>query len=117
MDYYKVLGVTKDASSEEIKKAFHKLAHKHHPHKGGDEKKFKEINEAYQILSNKEKRNQYDKFGRVFDGASPNTGFNWAWGNPNQAQGFEVDFGGMEDIFEDILGFRGRGPKKKDLRS
>ena len=60
----------KGASQDEIKKAFRKLAHKHHPDKGGDEKKFKEINEAYQILSNKEKRAQYDQFGRVFEGAA-----------------------------------------------
>ena len=57
-NYYEILGIQKTASSEEIKRAFHQLAHKHHPHKGGDEKKFKEINEAYQVLSNKEKRAQ-----------------------------------------------------------
>ena len=78
MNYYDVLGVTKSASEEEIKKAFHKLAHKYHPDKGGDEKKFKEINEAYQVLSNKGKRAQYDQFGRVFDG---NDGFS-AQGGP-----------------------------------
>ncbi|MEK7114506.1 MAG: DnaJ domain-containing protein, partial [Patescibacteria group bacterium] len=57
MDYYKILNINKSASEEEVKKAFRKLAHKYHPDKGGgDDKKFKEINEAYQILSNKEKR-------------------------------------------------------------
>ena len=55
MDYYEVLGVPKTASQDEIKKAFHKLAHKYHPDKGGDEKKFKEINEAYQVLSDQQK--------------------------------------------------------------
>ncbi|MEI7424782.1 MAG: DnaJ domain-containing protein, partial [Candidatus Staskawiczbacteria bacterium] len=55
MDYYELLGVQKTASQDEIKKAFHKLAHKHHPDKGGDETKFKEINEAYQVLSNDDK--------------------------------------------------------------
>src|SRR3989344_809807 len=65
MDYYEVLGVQKSASQDEIKKAFHKLAHKYHPDKGGDEKKFKEINEAYQVLSDQQKRAQYDQFGRV----------------------------------------------------
>jgi DnaJ-class molecular chaperone len=60
MNYYEALGITKSASQEEIKKAFHKLAHKYHPDKGGDEKKFKEINEAYQVLSDKSKRAQYD---------------------------------------------------------
>lgn len=118
MDYYQVLGVTKSASEDEIKKAFHKLAHKYHPDKGGDEKKFKEINEAYQVLSNKEKRNQYDQFGRVFDGGMPggNQGqgfdFNWAWGNQNQNQ--EFDFGDLSDVFEDFLGFGGRRTTRKD---
>jgi molecular chaperone DnaJ len=70
-DYYEVLGINKDASKDEIKKAFHKLAHKYHPDKnGGDETKFKEINEAYQILSDDEKRRQYDTFGQ----AGPNMG-------------------------------------------
>jgi len=67
MNYYEILGVAKTASQDEIKKAFHKLAHKHHPDKGGDESKFKEINEAYQVLSDSQKRQQYDQFGRVFD--------------------------------------------------
>ena len=62
MDYYEVLGVQKTASQDEIKKAFHKLAHKYHPDKGGDEKKFKEINEANEVLSDKEKRKKYKDF-------------------------------------------------------
>ncbi len=74
MDYYEVLGIAKTANQDEIKKAFHKLAHKYHPDKGGDEKKFKEINEAYQVLSNAEKRGQYDQFGRTFD---QNSGGGW----------------------------------------
>ena len=65
-DYYQILGVGKTASPEDIRRAYHKLAHVHHPDKGGDEKKFKEVNEAYQTLSNKDKRAQYDQFGRVF---------------------------------------------------
>lgn len=70
-DYYQMLGVSKNATKEEIKKAFHKLAHKYHPDKtGGDETKFKEINEAYQILSDEQKRKQYDAFGQ----AGPNMG-------------------------------------------
>jgi len=87
-DYYQILGIQKGASEDEIKKAFRKLAHKYHPDKGGDENKFKEINEAYQILSSKEKRAQYDKFGRVFEGgaaggAEPGFDFQWAWGRPD----------------------------------
>ena len=62
-DYYSILGVEKTASREEIKKAFRKLAHTHHPDKGGDEKKFKEINEAYQTLYDEGKRRNYDAFG------------------------------------------------------
>src|SRR5882724_12013861 len=87
MDYYEILGITKSASQDEIKKAFHKLAHKYHPDKGGDEKKFKEINEAYQVLSDAQKRQQYDQFGRTFDGGNPfggagqNWDFNWSWQN------------------------------------
>lgn len=116
MDYYQILGVTKNASEDEIKKAFHKLAHKYHPDKGGDEKKFKEINEAYQVLSNREKRNQYDQFGRVFDESVPGGNreqgfdFSWAWGNQNQ----DFDFGDISDVLEDFLGFGRRQRGKKD---
>ena len=66
-DYYEILGVQKSASDYEIKRAYRKLAHQYHPDKNkGDDKKFKEINEAYQILGNREKREQYDRFGRTF---------------------------------------------------
>ena len=116
MDYYKILGVPQNASSEEIKKAFHRMAHKYHPHKGGDEKKFKEINEAYQVLSNKEKRAQYDKFGRVFEGAGPGFGFNWAWGNPAGSNNVEFDVGDLGEIFGDFFGFGGRRSQKKDIK-
>lgn len=77
-DYYKILGVEKSASEKDVKMAFRKLAHKHHPDKGGDEKKFKEINKAYQVLSNKEKRSQYDKFGSSASNFSGTSGFNGA---------------------------------------
>jgi molecular chaperone DnaJ len=120
MDYYELLGVQKTASEEEIKKAFHKLAHKHHPDKGGDEKKFKEINEAYQVLSDKTKRAQYDQYGRVFDQGQPggDQGFNWAWGNPAAGE-VEFDFGDMGDVFEEFFGGGfggGRRATKKDSR-
>jgi len=58
-DYYKILGVARNASKEEIKKAFRELAHKYHPDKGGDPARFKEINEAYQVLSDDKKRAEY----------------------------------------------------------
>jgi putative flippase GtrA len=65
-DYYKILGVDRNASEEEIKRAYRELAHKYHPDKqDGDEKKFKEINEAYEVLSNKQKREFYDKYGKI----------------------------------------------------
>jgi molecular chaperone DnaJ len=118
-DYYKILGISRDASSEEIKRAFHKLAHKHHPHKGGDEKKFKEINEAYQVLSNKEKKSQYDRFGQVFESGGPGPGFdfNWAWGkSPGQGPDLEFDFEDIGGMFEDFFGFGGRRAQRKDYK-
>jgi len=123
-DYYEILGVGKGASDDEIKKAYRKLAHKYHPDKGGgDEKKFKEINEAYQVLSDKAKRAQYDQFGRTFDGAQGGPGFGGF--DFSGFQGFsdqEFDFGGFsaqggpasgwEDIFSDIFG-GGRRSKRR----
>ena len=67
MDYYKLLNVSKEASDSEIKKSYRKLAKENHPDKGGDPEKFKLIAEAYEVLSNKDKRTQYDTFGK-FDG-------------------------------------------------
>ena len=121
-DYYKVLGIEKNASEEEIKKAYRQLAHKYHPDKqGGDEAKFKEINEAYQILSDKNKRSQYDQYGQVFGsgqgGPSGFGGFDFSQGFPG---GFEFNFGGENgfgDIFEGIFdGMSGR-KKRKTVRS
>ena len=62
-DYYKTLGVPRSATASEIKKAFRKLAREHHPDAGGDEAKFKEINEAYEVLSDDKKREMYDQYG------------------------------------------------------
>jgi molecular chaperone DnaJ len=70
-NYYDVLGVSKTASADEIKKAFRRLSRKHHPDTGGTEEKFKELNEAYQVLSDSEKRAQYDQFGQYFGGNAP----------------------------------------------
>lgn len=109
-DYYQILGVSKNASVEEIKKAYYKLAHKYHPDKGGDKERMKEINEAYQILSDKEKRSRYDRFGTAFDSAG---GFNWSWGNFSQA-GMNFDFEDLEDIFGDLFGYR--QTRKRDFK-
>ena len=118
-DYYQVLGIARDASPEDIKKAFRKLAHQYHPDKGGDEKRFKEINEAYQVLSDFDKKAQYDKFGRVFEGgapgAGPGGGFRWAWGNPGRVDSSESEEGGgvgfdfqdIGDIFDEFFGGQG----------
>ena len=113
-DYYKILGIEKTANEEDIKKAYRKLAHQYHPDKsGGDSAKFKKLNEAYQILSNQEKRSQYDRFGRVFDGptGSPfGNGSSGGFGFNFDARGFE-DLGGFSDIFDAF--FEGMGVKKK----
>ena len=122
-DYYQILGIPKSASGEEIKKAFYKLAHKYHPDKGGgDESKFKEINEAYQVLSDNQKRSQYDKFGRVFEGGTSGEGpgfggFEWAWGKPGAGGAdFDFDFEDLGDMVEEMFGF-GAGPRrKKDVK-
>lgn len=113
-DYYSILGVEKGASEEEIKKAYRKLAHQHHPDKqGGDEAKFKEINEAYQVLSDKQKRAQYDQFGSTFDGSGAGGagfgGFDFS-GFSNGGFNFEGDLG---DIFGDIFGGAGFGGSSK----
>ena len=112
-DYYKILGVDKKASQDEIKKAFRKLAHQHHPDKGGDENKFKEASEAYQILSDEKKRNEYDTYGSAGPGqgfGGGQGGFDYSgFGGFQGGQGFEgVD---LNDIFGDIFGggFSGRG--------
>lgn len=116
-DYYKILGVSRDASSGEIKKAYYKLAHKHHPDKGGDGNKFKEINEAYQTLSDKEKRAQYDRFGRVFERTPGGfgQGFNWNWAWGKTGAGFEFDLSDLEEMMEEIFG-SGFPRKRKDLK-
>ncbi|MEK9183838.1 MAG: DnaJ C-terminal domain-containing protein [Patescibacteria group bacterium] len=114
-DYYKILGIEKGASEDDVKRAYRKLAHQYHPDKpSGNADKFKQINEAYQVLSNKEKRQQYDRFGRTFDGS---TGFDN--NSPFGGMGFEFgfdhnnaeDLGNMGDIFEAF--FDGLGIKRK----
>lgn len=118
-DYYEILGVPKGASDDEIKKAYRKLAHKYHPDKqGGDEKKFKEINEAYQVLSDKTKRSQYDQFGRTFDGAQggPGGGFGFGgfdFGNFDFSGGGSFGGADFEDIFSSIFGGGRRTQRRK----
>ncbi len=113
-DYYSVLGVARSASEDEIKKAYRKLAKKYHPDSNKGEKsaleKFKEVQEAYDILSDKQKRDQYDRFGRVGPqpaghGVHPGGGqYSWSSSNPN----VEVDFADFGDLFENDGG-RGGG--------
>src|ERR1041385_5122137 len=90
-NYYDILGVQKSASKDDIKKAFHKLAHKFHPDKkGGDAEKFKEVSEAYSVLGDDKKRAEYDSYGRVFSGGGPG-GF--------EGFGTGFDFAGFQDAF------------------
>ncbi len=120
-DYYKILGVGKSATEDEIKKAYRKLAHKYHPDKpGGDEKKFKELNEAYQILSNREKRAQYDKYGRVFDASAssaqggpfgPFGGFDPDFNQNDFGFGPDFEMGDLGDVFDAF--FEGMGIRQK----
>lgn len=131
-DYYEVLGVNKSASADEIKKAFRKAAVKHHPDKeGGDETKFKEINEAYEVLSNPDKRQRYDQFGHAgVGGASggPSAGaYGPGFGGFSSGQRVNVDFGdlGLGDIFESFFGGGGaptgrrrtREPRGNDIQT
>ena len=120
-DYYKILGVDKNASADDVKKAFKKSAMQHHPDRpGGNEAKFKEINEAYQVLSDAEKRKRYDQFGSDFEQQGGfGQGMNWddfmraARGQGGQSQSF--DFGDLGDIFGDFFGGgqrQSRGPSR-----
>jgi len=116
-DYYKVLDVEKGASADEIKKAFRKKAHKYHPDKeGGDEAKFKEANEAYQILGDEKKRQTYDQFGSAAfeNGGAGAGGFGGFGGFGGNAQGINMD--DLGDIFGDMFGFGGTRTKSKRQR-
>ena len=113
-DYYEVLGVQKGASEDEIKKAFKKLARQYHPDLHPDDKeceeKFKEVNKAYEILSDPEKRQKYDQFGHA--GVDPN------YGGGGFSGGFNGGgFGDMGDIFEDLFGGVFGGGSRRSARS
>lgn len=120
-DYYEILGVQKGASKDEIKKAFHKLAHKYHPDKNaGEDMKFKEVNEAYQILSDDGKRSQYDQFGQTFDnGAGPGAGGFGGFDFSGFQNGQGFDMGDLGDIFSEFfsggMGGRAQARRGRDI--
>jgi molecular chaperone DnaJ len=120
-DYYNVLGVEKKATTDDIKKAFRKLAHKYHPDKGGgDEAKFKEITEAYSVLGDDKKRREYDTYGQSFtsQGSAPNGAGGFGGFDFQGANGAEFDFGDIFEGFGDIFGQRaGRAgkPRGRDI--
>ncbi len=115
-DYYEVLGISKGASADEIKKAFRTQAVKHHPDQGGDEEKFKELNEAHEVLSNPEKKQRYDQFGHagVGGGAGGAGGFPGGGG----FEGFNFDFGdgGLGDILGSFFGGGAGGGRSRAER-
>jgi curved DNA-binding protein len=135
-DYYNILGVNKSASKDEIKKAFYKLAQKYHPDKkGGNETKFKQANEAYQVLSDDAKRSKYDQFGSGFENAGAPYGGNYQGGfegfdfsgfsrgfsNSGVDFGSSFDMGNLNDIFSEFFtGGRGgfaRTPRGRDMQA
>src|SRR5213594_3926532 len=110
-DYYKTLGVSKNASAEEIKKAYRKLARQHHPDvnkKPEAEKRFKEINEANEVLSDPEKRKRYDAVGpeweRFQQGGQQPGGFQWVYTGPPGQDPFNREAGGFSDFFRTLFG-------------
>jgi molecular chaperone DnaJ len=125
-NYYDILGVAKGANKEEIKKAFYKKAHAHHPDKnGGDDKTFKEVNEAYQVLSDDSKRKQYDTYGTTGNqaggfggGQNPFDGFDFSGFGFGGGQGnVHFDFGDIGDIFGEAFGFGGGGRARRSSKA
>ena len=122
-DYYEILGVKKDASADEIKKAYRRAAVKHHPDRGGDEVKFKETSEAYEVLKDPSKRQRYDQFGHAgvgsngagASGGDPFGGF----GGFGQGQEVHFDFGdgGLGDIFSSFFGGGSAGGQQRSRKA
>jgi curved DNA-binding protein len=110
-DYYAVLGVSKSASADEIKRAFRKLARKYHPdvnpNDSAAEAKFKEVSEAYEVLSDSDKRQKYDQFGRYWQQASRGGGGS---ANPADFNGFDFnEYGSFDEFINELLGRFGSG--------
>jgi molecular chaperone DnaJ len=116
-DYYDVLGVSKGASADEIKKAFRRQAVEHHPDRGGDEAKFKELNEAYEVLKDADKRKRYDQFGHAGIGGNGGSPFGGGYGGA-QGQNINFDFGdlGLGDIFSSFFGGGGQQRQQRQAR-
>ncbi len=129
-DYYKILGLSKDASADEIKKAYRKLAKQYHPDTNkqkGIEEKFKEVNEAYEVLGNKEKREKYDQMGSSFNmgggenfdpswfGAGNNIRYEYASGGANDFSDFFNMFFGRDDGLDNIFVNAKKGGRKQNF--
>lgn len=110
-DYYKILGVERGATNEDIKKAFRKLASQYHPDKKtGDESKFKEVSEAYAVLGDQKKRAEYDNYGQAFGGGF--NGFDWGGAQGGFGNGVEFDLGSIFENFGDMFGGMGRQQRR-----
>lgn len=115
-DYYEILGIPRGASKDDIKKAFRKLAHRYHPDKkGGDEAKFKEVSEAYSVLSDDKRRAEYDHYGQTFAGGNGFGGFDFS-GFGQEGGNVEFDFGDIFGGFADVFGGgRARARRGRDI--
>lgn len=118
-DYYEILGLNKSASDDEIKKAYRRVAVEHHPDRGGDETKFKEVSEAYEVLKDPSKKQRYDQFGHAGVGGQSAGGADPFGGFGGAGQEMHFDFGdlGLGDIFGSFFGGNGGGrPGRRETR-